>query len=145
MTTLVLDASVAIKWALPSGKEQEHLTSESVNLLSRYLASEIDFVVPDVFWAEIGNILWKGVKRQRWPRIDAEEIAAEFKAREFQTVPSQMLLPEALKLACAYDRNIYDCIYIALAVEAHSQLITADERLVNSMGAHFPVRWLGSL
>jgi len=142
MTTLVLDASVAIKWALPS--PQEDLTTESVHLLSRYLASEIDFIVPDVFWAEIENILWKGVKRKRWPRTDAEQIAAEFKAREFQTIPSQILMIEALKLACTYERSIYDCLYVALAVESHSQLITADERLVNSMATHFPVKWLGA-
>jgi len=142
MTTLVLDASVAIKWALPSPLED--LTTESVHLLSRYLASEIDFIVPDVFWAEIGNILWKGVKRKRWPRTDAEQIAAEFKAREFQTIPSQILMIEALKLSCTYERSIYDCLYVALAVESHSQLITADERLVNSMAARFPVKWLGA-
>jgi predicted nucleic acid-binding protein len=143
MITLVLDASVAIKWALPSAKED--LTSESVRLLTRYLSGEIDFLVPDVFWAEIGNILRKGVKRKRWPVADAEEIADQFKSRDFQTVPSQILLPEALKLACNYDRNIYDCIYVALAVESHTQLVTADERLVNNMAAYFPVRWLGSI
>ena len=142
MITLVLDASVAIKWALPSAKED--LTSESVHLLSRYLNSEVEFIVPDVFWAEIGNILWKGVRRKRWPSTDAEQMALEFKSREFQTVPSQILLPEALKLAFMYDRNIYDCLYVALAVESHSELITADERLVNSMAAHFPVKWLGA-
>ena len=142
MTTLVLDASVAIKWALPSAKED--LTAEAVRLLSRYLDSELDFIVPDIFWAEIGNILWEGVKRKRWPRTDAEQIAAEFKAREFQTVPSQILMTEALKLACTYDRSIYDCLYVALGVESHSPLITADERLFNSMAAHFPIKWLGA-
>lgn len=142
MTTLVLDASVAIKWALPSAKED--LTPEAVHLLSRYLDSEIDFIVPDIFWAEIGNVLWKGVKRKRWPRTDAEQIAEQFRAREFQTIPSQTLMTEALKLACAYDRALYDCLYVALAVETHSQLITADERLFNSMAAHFPIKWLGT-
>jgi len=143
MSTLVLDASVAIKWALPSAKED--LSSESVRLLTRYLNSEIDFLVPDIFWAEIGNLLWKTVKHKRWPRADTEEIVDQFRSRDFQTVPSQILLPEAWKLACTYDRNIYDCIYVVLAVEAHTQLITADERLANSMAAHFPVRWLGSM
>ena len=55
MTTFVLDASVAVKWAIPV--EEEALTSESVRLLKRYRDGEIDFVVPDIFWAEVANVL----------------------------------------------------------------------------------------
>ena len=33
----------------------------------------------------------------------------------------------------------------ALAVHSKAQLITADERLANSLAAHFPVRWLGAV
>lgn len=142
MTTLVLDASVAIKWAVPAVNEP--LTDESVRLFRRFRDSEIDFLVPDIFWAEVGNALWKGVKRLRWSRTDAEMVAAEFKDRDFQTVPSQLLMPEALKIAFAYDRNIYDCLYVALAAESQLQLITADERLANAMAARFPVKWLGA-
>lgn len=142
MTTFVLDASVAIKWAVPAANEP--LTDESVRLFRRFRDSEIDFLVPDIFWAEIGNVLWKGAKRQRWSRSDAEVIAAEFKGRDFQTVPSQLLLPDALKIAFAHDRNIYDCLYVALAAESQLQLITADERLANAMAARFPVKWLGA-
>ncbi|MFZ0731302.1 MAG: type II toxin-antitoxin system VapC family toxin [Candidatus Sulfotelmatobacter sp.] len=142
MTGLVLDASVALKWAIPAANEP--LTDESVRLFRRFVDSEIAFLVPDVFWAEIGNVLWKGVKRQRWSRADAEVIAAEFKAHDFRTVPSQLLLPEALRIAFAYDRNIYDCLYVALAVESQLQLITADERLANALAARFPVKWLGA-
>lgn len=142
MTTLVLDASVAIKWAIPAANEP--LTEESVRLFRRFRDGEIDFLVPDIFWAEIGNVLWKGVKRGRWPRTDGEAIAADFKEHDFQTVPSQLLLPEALKIAFTYDRNIYDCLYVALAAESQLQLITADERLANAMAARFPVKWLGA-
>jgi len=54
------------------------------------------------------------------------------------------LMPVALNIALAYNRNIYDCLYVALASESRSDLITADERLANSMAAHVPVRWLGA-
>ena len=60
MISLVLDASVAAKWAVPSANEP--LTLESLRLLERYTAGEINFIVPDVFWAEVGNVFWKGVR-----------------------------------------------------------------------------------
>jgi predicted nucleic acid-binding protein len=141
--TLVLDASVAVKWAIPQANEP--LTNQSLDLFKRYCDGEIDFVVPDVFWAEMGNVLWKGAKRGRWSRADAETAAAEFTSQDFTTVPTSNLLPEALKIAFTYDRNIYDCVYAALAYQAKADLITADERLANALAARFPVKWLGAL
>lgn len=141
MTAFVVDASVAVKWAIPA---REPLASESVRLLDRYIDAEIDFVVPDIFWAEIGSVLWKGVRRGRWSRDDAESAAADMIARDFATIPSQALLAEALKIAFAYDRSVYDSLYVALAVQLKSDLITADERLANALASRFPVKWLGA-
>lgn len=143
MNTFVLDASVAVKWAIPSVKEP--LTDESVQLLRRYINAEIDFIVPDVFWAEVGNVLWNGARRSRWNRSDAESGAADMAARNFVTVPSFTLLSEAMRIAFAYDRAVYDSLYVALAVQSRTELITADERLANALAAHLPVKWLGAL
>ena len=142
MITLVLDASVAVKWALPAATEP--LTNESLRLLQRYRDGEVDFVVPDLFWAELGNALWKGARRGRWNHNDAENTIADFEARQFTTVSSIVLLPDALKIAFAYDRSVYDCLYAALAVQARVDLITADERLANALAARLPVKWLGA-
>jgi predicted nucleic acid-binding protein len=142
VNTLVLDASVAIKWAIPSALEP--LTDESVRLLKRYIDGEIEFMVPDIFWAELGNVLWKGARQRRWLRTEAEVVMNEMKARDFTTVSSQALLPEAMTIAFAHDRAVYDCLYVALAVQAKSELITADERLANALAARFPVKWLGA-
>jgi predicted nucleic acid-binding protein len=143
LTTLVLDASVAINWAVPS--VQEPLTQQALNLFQHHLAGEIEFIVPDIFWAEMGNVLWKGIRQQRWRRDKAEAVAADLCTQDFQTVPSRILMPEALDIALTYSRNIYDCLYTALAVESRSDLITADERLANALAARFPVKWLGAL
>jgi predicted nucleic acid-binding protein len=142
LNALVVDASVAIKWAIPSAREP--FTDEAVRLLKRYVDGEVDFIVPGVFWAEIGNVLWKGTRQNRWRQDEAEAVAADMKAREFATVPSFILLPEALRIAFAHDRAVYDCMYVALAVQSKTNLITADERLANALGARFPVKWLGA-
>jgi predicted nucleic acid-binding protein len=139
---LVLDASVAIKWAMPLAREP--LTDESLRLFKRYADGEVDFIVPDVFWAEVGNVLWKGTRQRRWRQDEAEAVAADMQARDFKTVSSLVLLPEALRIAFAHDRAVYDCLYVALAVQFKRDLITADERLANALAARFPVKWLGS-
>ena len=142
MNTLVLDASVATKWAMPLAGEP--LTDESLRLLKRYVNAEVEFVVPDVFWAEVGNVLWKGTRQRRWRQDDADAVAADMRARDFATVSSLTLLPEALRISFAYDRSVYDCLYVALAVQSKTDLVTADERLANALAAHLPVKWLGA-
>ena len=65
--------------------------------------------------------------------------------RDFPSVPSLKLLGSALQIATGFERTVYDSLYVALAVQTNSQLITADERLANSLAAHFPVKWLGAV
>lgn len=142
MSSLVLDASVAIKWVIPS--LQEPLIAESQRLLRRFLDGEVEFVVPDFFWAEVGNVLRRGSRQQRWSRDQAEAGAEELLAYNFDTVPSLTLLPEALLIAFDFGLSVYDCLYVALAASAETDLITADERLVNALAARFPVKWLGA-
>jgi predicted nucleic acid-binding protein len=142
LTALVLDASVAMKWAIPSAKET--LTAESLQLLERYADGDINFIVPDVFWAEVGNVLWKGVRQRRWPQAIAERAASDMRNRNFLTVPSPELLADAMKIAFVHDRSVYDCLYVALAIQFKIEMITADERLANALAARLPVKWLGA-
>ncbi len=142
MINVVLDASVAVKWIIPPAGET--LTAESSRLLKRYANGEIDFIVPDVFWAEVGNVLWKGVRQRRWAQSIAESASAEMSLQKFFTVSSRSLLSEALKIAFAYERSVYDCLYVALAIQFNTDMITADERLANALAARLPVKWLGA-
>jgi len=143
LNRFVLDASVALKWAVPPANEP--LSAESLQLLQQYVNGRADFLVPDIFWAEVANVLWKGVRQRRWSRAGAERIASEMQGRKFSTVPSRTLMTEALRIAFAYDRDVYDCLYVALAIRSKSQMITADERLANALAAYLPVKWLGAL
>ena len=143
MTTAVLDASVAAKWSFPSAGET--LVDQAVRLLHSYTQGETRLIVPDIFWAEFGNIAWKGVRQGRWSRALAERAVSAMLAREFPTVSSSTLLSQALTIAINFERSVYDCLYVALAISAKAPLITADERLANALAAHFAVKWLGSI
>ena len=143
MNTYVIDASVAAKWILPASGET--LTRQALELLKRYANGEARFVVPDLFWAEFANILWKAVRQERLRVASAESALHAMLDRNFPTVSSHTLLGEAFAIATAFDRAVYDALYVALALSYKSQLVTADERLANALAAHLPVKWLGSL
>lgn len=142
MTFFVLDASVAAKWMLPA--QGELLRTEAFRLLDAYGAGEVNLVVPDIFWAECGNIVWKAVWRGRLDQATAQLELRSLMHRNIPTVSSLQVLEEAVTIAYDFGRSVYDCLYVALAAQAKKQLITADERLANALAARFPVKWLGA-
>jgi predicted nucleic acid-binding protein len=142
-TVVVVDASVAGKWFLPA--KGEPLAEEAVLLLRRYVSGEIRFAVPDLFWAELGNLMWKAVRQGRCEQAAAEAALRSLQERKLATVASRDLLELAFGIATAYGRSVYDSLYVALAVQLKAQLVTADERLANALAARLPVKWLGAL
>ena len=143
MSLLVVDASVATKWFLPENGEA--LVSQALELLDAYEKQEARFVVPDLFYVEIASAIWKAARIGRIPRAFGDQALVLLTQREFPTVPSLKLLDHAFQIATDHGRSVYDSLYVALAVQTNSQLITADERLANSLAARFPVKWLGAI
>jgi len=143
VSLFVVDASVAAKWFLPA--EGETLTDEALELLRRYTSGQVRLIVPDLFWAEFANILWKAVRQGRWTKDAADTAIAAMKDRSLPTAPSLELLEAAFAIANKFERSVYDSLYVALAISSKAQLLTADERLAHALAATLPVKWLGSL
>jgi predicted nucleic acid-binding protein len=138
----VIDASVAGKWFLPPAEET--LVAEAIALRTRFERGEIEFAAPDLFWTELTNISWMAIRRKRWTPGAAEAALMHVRGYEFRIVPCKSLMRRAFEIAVSYDRSVYDCMYIALALQAKTELITADEKLVNALAGDLPVRWLGA-
>jgi predicted nucleic acid-binding protein len=143
LTAYVVDASVAAKWVLPS--KTEPLAAEAIRLLDSYAAGRIHLTVPDLFWPEIGNILWKSVRIQRISDQSAHEAIGWLQSLGISTSPTRDLIKDAFSVATALDRTVYDAVYVSLAVATARTLVTADERLVNGLAGRFPVQWLASI
>lgn len=143
MSVVVVDASVAAKWFLP--EKGETLADEALRLLRRYARGEIRFVVPDLFWAEVANIFWKAIRQGRYTKTLAETALASLEQNKLTTVPSLTLLKSAFGIATAFNRTVYDSLYVALAIDLNVHFVTADERLANALAASLPVTWLGSV
>jgi predicted nucleic acid-binding protein len=143
VSLVVVDASVAAKWCLPA--KGETLTQEAFRLLRRFAKGEVRFILPDLFWAELANLLWKGVRQGRCTKGAAETALASLKECKLPTVTSLALLDLAFGIATAFDRTVYDSLYVALAVHSKAEFVTADERLANALAAHLPVKWLAAV
>ncbi|HKH97502.1 MAG TPA: type II toxin-antitoxin system VapC family toxin [Candidatus Sulfotelmatobacter sp.] len=142
MTRVVVDASVAVKWCLPA--QREEFVTQAEELLASCRRNEIRFLVPDLFWVELANALWKAIRRGEISPDSAASAVALVRDLGIVTAPSLDLVPEALNLAVTHGCTVYDSLYVALAMESKSELITADERLANALAARFPVKWLGA-
>ena len=142
MTGFVLDASVAAKWFLPAAGEP--FTAEALQLLRQFASGDIYFLVPDLFWPELGNILWKAVRSARLSEHAALTAVQSLESLSISTVPCRPLLAEAVGIALRFRRTVHDALYVALAVTSARPLLTADERLANALSTYFPIRWLGS-
>jgi predicted nucleic acid-binding protein len=124
MTSLVVDASVAIKWFLPE--------VHSISAI-RLLDAGYQLLAPDLIFAECGNVLWK-----RWLRKEIESevmpaILNDLRRMNVKIVPISVLSGDASAIAVGYRRSFYDSLYLALAVISQSRMITADEKLYNAL------------
>jgi predicted nucleic acid-binding protein len=140
LTSYVLDASVAAKWFLPAAGEP--LSDEAFGLLRSYAKAQVSFLVPDLFFPEFANIFWKAERYGRCNASTADTAVSEVLREGFPTFPSGPLIQPAIQIARTYGRTVYDCIYVALAIETNTHLITAAEKLANSLPG-MPVTWLG--
>lgn len=130
---LVVDASVAVKWFLP-----EHGAEPAIALLRgghRLLA-------PDLLWIEVASVLWIVARRGAITADEAQRVIADTAAFPVEIIPSAALLTDAMRIATATDRTVYDSLYVALAAREHAVMVTADDRLVNAL---VNTAWAGSV
>ena len=124
MTEYVVDASVAIKWFVPEILEAE---------AKRWLDPFHILYAPDLLPSEFGNILWKKVRRGELSEAEAKRIAGELRRAPITFLYSLNLLTDALNLAHRTGSTVYDCMYLAAAIEQGCQLVTADQRFYKAL------------
>lgn len=136
----MVDASVGIKLFV-----DEELSDRAAELFEG-LAWEppLHLYVPDLFYLECGNILWKYVRRFDYPTAQARESLSSLGALALQRLSDSLLFEESLDLALARGISVYDASYVTLAQHLDIPFVTADERLVRKLeGSGIEIRWLG--
>jgi predicted nucleic acid-binding protein len=82
---------------------------------------------------ETANILWKKKQRGELSRADADDILTKIIALPLMRHPEAPLLAAAFDLADRLQRTVYDCLYLALAIQLQAKLVTADLRFYNAL------------
>ena len=123
MITLVIDASIAVKWVV-----EEDGTPQALALRQR-----AKLIAPELLVAECANILWKKVRRRELSKDEAVLASRLLQAAEIELQSTRSLLEPATRIAIELDHPAYDCLYIALAVANGCQFVTADESFVRKL------------
>lgn len=128
MTGFVVDASVAVKWLV---------TEAHSDAAARLLDPGLTLIAPELLFAEAANALWALCRRDEISRDDVGEAIDVLKLAPV-AVPHAMrqLGPAAARLALDLDHPVYDCFYLALAVQEQYPVVTGDQRFHDVVRAH---------
>lgn len=125
MSVFVVDSSVVVKWYVP-----EVLDGNAKRVRDGATLRH----APSFVEVELANILRKKVLRGETTQAEAEQIMAAFATHTLLSIHSTSpLVPAAFDIAVQTSRSVYDCLYVALAVQLGGKMVTADDRLVNAL------------
>jgi predicted nucleic acid-binding protein len=123
VNTLVIDASIAIKWVVEEDGTPAALT----------LRQKAKLIGPDLLVAECANILWKKVRRSELSKAEALLAARLLQGAEIELLATRSLFEVATRVSIEIDHPAYDCLYLVLAAEKKCQFVTADERFLRKL------------
>jgi predicted nucleic acid-binding protein len=120
--TLVLDASVILKWLL-ADPEREPDTAKATALLESVFTGKAALLQPIHWLPEVAAVL------ARLSPQTAQDDVDMLSAMELPTSNESPILRRAATLAIETDHHLFDTLYHAVALEhPDATLITADER-----------------
>jgi predicted nucleic acid-binding protein len=120
--TVVIDASVVIKWLLQD-PEREAGTEKATQLMESVTRGELTALQPAHWLAEVGAVL-----ARESPQTAADDVTM-LSALQFAATEDPLVLKRAVDLAVELKQHLFDTYYHAVAFEiADARLITADER-----------------
>jgi predicted nucleic acid-binding protein len=139
LSRYTIDASIAIKWFIP-----EEGSDSALRLLAE------DLLCPDLLFPEVGNILWKKMRRGEIHEDKGQAVLNVLSRgqMEVHASSSSQLLGSTLAIANETGLTFYDALYVSLAVLEGPPLVTADRKLVRKLektrfATH--VVWVGDL
>jgi len=119
--TMVVDASVAVKWVLPEAGSERAAAIRT---------ADDDLIAPSLACAEIGSAIWRAVVRGDVRAAEARDNLHIALAHYRRIVAIEELAVRAIELAVRLRHPIYDCFYLALAERERCAFLTADARLI---------------
>jgi predicted nucleic acid-binding protein len=129
----VLDASVALKWVLT-----EPDSPKALSVRDDFRRHLHELLAPDILLVEVAHALTRAERKGIIKPPQAIRLLADLLSTPMPLHPYRSLLAKAMAISSHLRCGVYDCLYIALAEQESCQFITADDKLVKNLGAHFP-------
>lgn len=119
---LVVDASVTIKWFLPSLPEEDDVP-DALALLQAYAEDRVHLYQPPIWRAEVLAVL------ARVAPSSASRHAANLLSFDHDSADSSAVYQKAVELSIQLNHHLFDTIYHAAALlHPSAVLVTADDR-----------------
>lgn len=121
--TLVLDASVGVKWFSDKG---ETALRQALSIRDAHIAQEAMVVVPDFFHYEVSNAI---IHKKSIPTSAAQSAVVALFALGLRTISIDTnILASSVKIARQFNITVYDACYMAVALRFNCPLVTANPR-----------------
>ena len=133
---VVPDASVLLKWVLPSSEEPG--ADKALLLRTAIVDGDIRALLPALWLYEVGNTV-----ARRFPTHASDWLSALMKFGLKEVPPSHRWLARVLELTKRYEVSFYDAAYHALAIIHDGLFVTADTRYVTRVAETGSVVALG--
>ena len=127
MSVFVVDASLVVKWFVP----EVHSAAAR-----KWLDASHDYIAPDLVFPEVGNALWKTVRKGELSPEEAQSLVSDLSAVGIEAVLMRALISDAHALALRTGITVYDATYLTLAVRLQTQVITGDDRFARTLAEH---------
>ena len=121
MITLVIDASVAVKWFVRDANEENDVTP-AVDILAGIGKNSIELIQPPHWVAEVAAVLTRLQPDLTDDAIDLLDVM------EIPVRAESSVYKLASHLATKLNHHLFDTLYHALALQENATLITADYR-----------------
>ena len=120
---MVIDASVALSWVLPTED-----TEQTLSLRKHALDNpQTILLVPPTFLYEVTNALWVATRRQRLSNhnaLKALDLLIDFEFTMWFADPER-----CLNLSLIHKLAVYDTAYLDIAIDKQATMWTMDQRL----------------
>lgn len=125
MTTIVLDASVVLKWIL---LDNEELVEEARRLHDRILSQELRAIAPESLLIEVANVMfWK----MKFKKEEIINFLGRLTAGIVEIVPFYSFeVGDLLEIMDRYSLSIYDAYYVLLAIKNECKVVTLDKKIL---------------
>ena len=96
-------------------------------------------MAPDVFPVEVAHALTRAERKGLIKPPQAARLLTDVLSTPMPLHSYRPLLARAVAISSAMRCGVYDCLYVALAEREGCEPIPADDKLLRSLGAQFPL------